>query len=550
MTHDALYSRDTFTLIECSCSLVYLSPLPTERDFATMHVDSTQFDSSVYTGEQRVADVMGYIGGCLRSIVDERHLHGQPLRVLEVGAGLAWMSRAAKKLNLVCETVAQDITPEGRNLCPWVDRYIVAPTETLRPDDIGRFDLISATHTFEHVPYPVEFLTHLNSLLKPGGKIFLTMPHRPRRWNGGIQQWLGYSYNHVPGHLQYFSRSSMQMVAEKAGLAITHFDASQEKGEAMEVRLAKPPFAAPANFTSPAVNARAVEFRDAFVGSKPFKHVMIDDFLDAGFAEDLLLDFPAFDPERAKNEFGEVGRKAVHEKIEEISPAYARLSDYVKSTGFLQLMSDITGIPDLLPDPKFFGGGTHENLHGQELDPHVDFNYDPPTKLHRRLNLLIYLNKEWHDEWGGAIELHSNPRKPEVNEIKSFSPLFNRAVIFETNEYSWHGFPKINLPADKQHLSRKSISIYLYTRTRPAGEAVPEHGTFYVQRPLPAHLRPGHMLTQMDIDDINDLLKRRDDWLAHYHKIEIAVSGQIGELRHRLNSRSLFVQVRNLFDGL
>src|SRR6185437_6954069 len=120
------------------------------------------------------------------------------------------------------------------------------------------------------------------------------------------------------------------------------------------------------------------------------------------------------------------------------------------------------------------------------------------------------------------------------NEIKSFSPLFNRAVIFETNEYSWHGFPKINLPADKQHLSRKSISIYLYTRTRPAGEAVPEHGTFYVQRPLPAHLRPGHMLTQMDIDDINDLLKRRDDWLAHYHKVEIAVSGQSGELRHRL----------------
>lgn len=71
---------------------------------------------------------------------------------------------------------------------------------------------------------------------------------------------------------------------------------------------------------------------------------------------------------------------------------------------------------------------------------------------------------------GGCIELHSKPRHPEFDEIKSFLPLFNRAVIFETSEYSWPGFSAIRLPQGKKHLSRKSSSIYLYTKDRPAEE--------------------------------------------------------------------------------
>jgi Rps23 Pro-64 3,4-dihydroxylase Tpa1-like proline 4-hydroxylase len=79
------------------------------------------------------------------------------------------------------------------------------------------------------------------------------------------------------------------------------------------------------------------------------------------------------------------------------------------------------------------------------------------------LNLLIYLNPQWQADWGGNLELHSNPRQPEENKIKSFVPIFNRCLIFETNEYSWHGFSQINLPENQRHLSRKSLSIYLYS---------------------------------------------------------------------------------------
>jgi hypothetical protein len=93
--------------------------------------------------------------------------------------------------------------------------------------------------------------------------------------------------------------------------------------------------------------------------------------------------------------------------------------------------------------------------------------------------------------------------------------------MFETNEYSWHGFPKLNLPEDKQHLSRKSISIYLYTQERPAEEIAPVHATFYVQRPLPERFSAGYLLTSQDVHDIQVLLARRDDWIRYYQHLEM-----------------------------
>ncbi|HEY1454140.1 MAG TPA: 2OG-Fe(II) oxygenase [Roseiarcus sp.] len=316
----------------------------------------------------------------------------------------------------------------------------------------------------------------------------------------------------------------------------------------MEARLEAienhPAVQATVQLVSPAVVEQTPLLRAKFESARPFKHLVIEGFLKTDVAEALLRDFPAFDPKRAVNEFGEVGNKAVNEKIETLSASYAAVADYLKSAVFLKLMSDLTGIPDLLPDVNMFGGGTHENRHGQELDAHVDFNYDPQTKLHRRLNLLVYLNREWDESWGGSIELHSNPRKPDENEISSFTPLLNRAVIFETNEYSWHGFQRIDLPADRRQLSRKSLSVYLYTKTRPEHEIVPEHGTFYVQRPLPSRVQPGRALTAADVEEIKRLLAQRDGWIEHYQRVELQVSSQMGEFHQRI--RQLEDQCREL----
>jgi len=261
--------------------------------------------------------------------------------------------------------------------------------------------------------------------------------------------------------------------------------------------------------------------RESFQAAKPFRHVAIDDFLEVSACEALLRDFPAFSDRYAGDEHGGVGRKAVVERAATISRFYKSFHDYINSPAFLDSISALTGIEGLIADPTLFGGGTHENLAGQGLNVHVDFNIDERRMLHRRVNLLIYLNKEWDDAWGGAIELHSDPFNPLVDEVKSYLPLFNRAVLFETNEYSWHGFRRIVLPPDKAHLSRKSFSIYLYTKDRPAEEVVAPHTTFYVSEPLPAHIQAGRTLTDDDMREIAIRMQGRDGLLRMYQKLLI-----------------------------
>lgn len=290
-------------------------------------------------------------------------------------------------------------------------------------------------------------------------------------------------------------------------------------------------------------------YRHKFENAQPFKHLVIENFLREDLAQQLLDEFPVFDPQKAMNEMGYVGGKAVHENLKEISSLYAKFADYVCSEAFLNSVSEMTGIPKLIGDETFFGGGTHENLHGQDLDAHVDFNYDERRWLHRRLNLIIFLNHEWEDSWGGLLELHSNPRDPDCNQVMAFAPLFNRCVLFETNEYSWHGFPRINLPEDKRHISRKSLSIYLYSKERPPEEIAPPHATFYVNRPLPSHIQPGVTLTEQDYQAVRSLLQRRDDMIEFYHKRELRESAE----KHKYIFSSTpdpFEELRNNYDYL
>ena len=286
---------------------------------------------------------------------------------------------------------------------------------------------------------------------------------------------------------------------------------------------------------SPAVIAQAATYRQAFQAAQPFKHLCIDDFFIGEAIEASLRDFPPFDREFAINEFGEIGGKAVISNIAGISPFYARLYDYLMSPEFLSAMSAVTGIEDLRGDPTLYGGGTHENLNGQELDCHVDYNYQIEGGFHRRANLLLYLNREWDPAWGGAIELHSNPRRPEIDQFKQFNVIFNRAVIFETNEYSWHGFRKIRLPADRLHLSRKCLSIYLYTADRPAQEIAGPHGTFYVQWPFPDKFSAGRVLSADDVAELRAGYTRRDHQIEMYQHGEERLGRELEQTRRYLD---------------
>lgn len=283
------------------------------------------------------------------------------------------------------------------------------------------------------------------------------------------------------------------------------------------------------DFVSPAVVEGAADLAERFATARPFKHVAIDGFFTEDAARTLADSFPAFDEKLAMNENGVVGAKAVNEKVRGLGPAWKALDDLVQGQAFRDLVTRITGVPHLQYDPHYFGGGTHENLHGQGLDAHVDFNFHPITRQHRRLNLIIYLTEEWQDEWGGSIQLHKDPYlPPSHDEIAVVTPLFNRCVIFETNEVSWHGFPRIVLPEDKRHLSRRSFALYYYTDSRPADELGPEHSTIYVEQHLPEDLAADEPLGPERLQHVRNLVASRDQHLRRLY-------GNIKQLYTELN---------------
>jgi len=283
------------------------------------------------------------------------------------------------------------------------------------------------------------------------------------------------------------------------------------------------------------VLARLAEHKLQFSQAQPFSHIVIDNFLDPAFCEALLQEFPGFDRDLARNENGEIGRKAVHQHISRLGPAYRTLDQAVQSSEFLDYVGELTSIPKLLHDPDYFGGGTHENLEGQDLDAHVDFTFHPKLKAHRRLNLIVYLNKEWSPEWGGNIQFHRNPRlEPQEDEIITVEPLFNRAVVFETHNHSWHGFERIALPDERKELSRKSVALYFYTREREV--PIKPHSTIYVERHLSTVFKSGRTLDDDDVNYLKVLLKRRD---KHLERLYGYITNLMQEVEHHRRQDSL-----------
>ena len=165
---------------------------------------------------------------------------------------------------------------------------------------------------------------------------------------------------------------------------------------------------------------------------------------------------------------------------------------------------------------------------------HIDFNYHPKSRAHRRLNLIVYLNREWEESWGGVLELSEDPWNADCAPSLRVLPLFNRAVIFETNEESWHGFPRIRFPEDRKDLTRRSFAIYLYTKERPAEEVASPHSTVYVPDPPSSNLVAGYTLDELDVKEIFQQSNVNRLRVRHLYERETGLHRQISNLEHAL----------------
>jgi Rps23 Pro-64 3,4-dihydroxylase Tpa1-like proline 4-hydroxylase len=223
-----------------------------------------------------------------------------------------------------------------------------------------------------------------------------------------------------------------------------------------------------------------VELRSRYQSAEPFPHMVIDNFLQPDLADEAARSFFSFDEARQRG----IEFQAVNEnlKIQIVDPnlfpeAIAKVASALASAQFMSDLSYITGINNLVWDQTYAGGGMHQTARSGWLDVHVDFNFNEALQMHRRLNILVYLNPKWEESWGGELELWD----AEVRHCRQrVQPLFNRCAVFTTNDISFHGVTAVTTPPDVQ---RCSFAAYYYTREAPVGWDGQKHSTIFRARP-------------------------------------------------------------------
>ena len=196
-----------------------------------------------------------------------------------------------------------------------------------------------------------------------------------------------------------------------------------------------------------------------YQSADPYPHIQLDNFLENWAAKEAMDSFPGVKDDGWIHYIHVNEKKHGLNKMDLIPSFIQKVIQELNSEAFVKELSNLTGIEGLRPDPTLEGGGLHQSQRGGYLNIHADFTVHPHKRSwRRRVNLLVYLNKDWQPDYKGDLELWSRDMKACVQKI---SPVYNRCVIFNTDEDSFHGLPEpIDCPPE---MTRKSIALYYFT---------------------------------------------------------------------------------------
>lgn len=209
------------------------------------------------------------------------------------------------------------------------------------------------------------------------------------------------------------------------------------------------------------LNAHVLSCADAnsiYQAAQPFPHVSFDNAFESNTLATALSCWPSSE-DACWKKYSRGKRAAADPNL--VGDELAKVMKFGISTEFLAWLRQLTAIDSLTADPTFFGAGLHENETGALLPIHVDFNR--LGHLYRRVNVMLYLNHDWIPDWGGALELRTHLHGGDSSV--TFDPIWNRLVVFESSETSWHGHPqRLACPS---HRFRRSIAWYYYSADKP-----------------------------------------------------------------------------------
>jgi Rps23 Pro-64 3,4-dihydroxylase Tpa1-like proline 4-hydroxylase len=248
-------------------------------------------------------------------------------------------------------------------------------------------------------------------------------------------------------------------------------------------------------------SAQLPALRRQFQENQPYSHVHLKEFLDPDVAAEMSAEFPDMATaawtrykHQNENKLGLAKRSLFPARLGEVV-------DELNSEAFVHWLSQMTGIPNLLSDEMLEGGGLHQSTAGGFLNVHTDFsNHHYHKHWRRQVNLILYLNPNWQEPWGGALELWDRQMRRCVVKVP---PLFNEALIFRTDEISYHGFPEpLRCPEGE---TRKSLALYYYT----AESSVKTRSTNYRPRPEDGPLKSALIWLDKEAVDLYSRAKAR-----------------------------------------
>lgn len=256
------------------------------------------------------------------------------------------------------------------------------------------------------------------------------------------------------------------------------------------------------------------QFKDKFLNADPFEHIIIENFLNKDYIEELFSCFP--EDVQSENWYkynNPLEKKFARDDIKNFPNCLKQFFYLLSTQEITSVFSDLSSIENLERDPYLHGAGLHAHPKDGLLHMHLDYEKHPYLEKERRLNVILYMSKDWKEEWNGETQLWDNNME---NCVVKSPVKFNTAIIFKTNEISWHGIPeKICCP---EGVLRKSVAYYYISpiitdshankfgndgsgyRTKATYRKRPED-PYCEKMDRLYKIRPLRLITQQDLDD-------------------------------------------------
>ena len=215
------------------------------------------------------------------------------------------------------------------------------------------------------------------------------------------------------------------------------------------------------------------QLNDTFVGTPPYPMITLDNFLPNDYAKKLQKECESI-PDHYWTKFTRRGSYMEECINMDVAPVANEFVNQMHSQAGMLWISKVTGIKDLIPDPYLVGGGYSRSYRDCTLKIHTDFNWNDTLKCHRMLSLIVYLNEDWKEEYGGHLQFNDFKNKTAIQRV---APLFNRVVLWRYHKKGFHGFPDpIKCP---ENYSRNTFRLFFYVSNATYDSADLPHRSLY-----------------------------------------------------------------------